>query len=414
MHSYELELDDETIPQMFSASSASDMAPIGFAGDPYPASPITRSVTMDPGVMSSSRMWASDEHYSKEMLGSGISMGMPAGEFVCGLGYSGQWCDSTSPRELQEASKSCAYELSRVEPFMQHDKPPCLPSDPFFKLEPTTLHVCSQEPSCVGNILLDFLRNEVDASNVKVRHHKFSFKATVSCSSSTCCVKLRMYKVGEHGAYAIEAQCRKGDREVFADIVEMLSTYLQHQPRCHLVTSELLLPKTAVPRPPAAQIREEDLRPLLEMAARSETASAQFRAELASALARAAKNSQVAGVLCSGEGSKALTSLLAASEEDVLLPLAEASYELALRQDASHFFAQHGLMEAVQEKLPTMAFDSLARAKFTQALQVLSTHSRGAPMRKFAIGGSHYTLPEAIPESNLRFQSSGDGPEMYS
>lgn len=107
------------------------------------------------------------------------------------------------------------------------DTPPELPKAIFFELLPTHLRLASDcSAPRLGNDLVDFLRVQLRASNVKVRPGKYTAKAEVTRGDGRCTVKLRVYRA-EGGVLAMEAQRQQGDVVFFMNVYRALVRFLQ-------------------------------------------------------------------------------------------------------------------------------------------------------------------------------------------
>mmetsp|Transcript_92045 Transcript_92045/g.281719 ORF Transcript_92045/g.281719 Transcript_92045/m.281719 type:complete len:358 (-) Transcript_92045:33-1106(-) len=238
--------------------------------------------------------------------------------------------------------------LQLEEDFAPGDRPPALPADPCFKLEPTAIRVRGAGgPAQLGNMLVGFLRDRADVLSMKVRREKFSIRAALSGVDGACRAKVRVYATagplpGQPGGapldspavrdaqardvYAVEAQRRGGDAVAFAAFFRDLSDVLRQ--RCSAADSGAWAPMRA-PAPPSdsagrAAVRSEDLEPLCDVAEDTGNLPQHLRCEAASAFARLANDHQTVGLLNTTEGLRVLKGLLQTGQDDVRAPLTEA------------------------------------------------------------------------------------------
>jgi hypothetical protein len=230
------------------------------------------------------------------------------------------------PACLTGAAGGSRAELA--ERFGEKASPPPLPTDTFFKLATTSLHL-SAKPVYLGNVLLDFLQAMFFCTDLKLNPSKFSIKAAILGGSSTCSVKLRLYAV-EQGLYAVELQRRKGDCVLFMEVFRRLADHLRRDPLCSLAAGSIL-PEEPVAAAKAAafaksalqELEGQDLSALLDMAACTGSSGgsggvgqaaaalpAEVLEDVAVALANVARDSRSANLLCTDRGAQALASLL--------------------------------------------------------------------------------------------------------
>jgi len=360
----------------------------GFAGDPYPPDEVCRGVAFSSQEQDLSSRWprGSSGAFISEALVTDSGMGM-----------------------CSEKGHDHGHNVPLARNFARYDSPPCLPTDACFALEATTLQVGAWQPFGLGNALLDFLHREVVVLCMKVNNRKFTIKAEIFCGSSTINVKLRTYEVTA-GTYAVEVQRRQGDSVVFMDLFRKLARFLQRDPCCHSVTTEILPELAVCPQPVAAPVSAEDLWPLIDMALRGEAMSEEFRAELASAFARAAQDGQIAVFLASRSALAAVASLLRAPRQDVSLPAAEAMRGL-LRRRAPE--ALPAIMEVIHDTLRAASTGSAVRQQLALAMAEAS-HGMEALHSTAAAKEVGRQLAEASSMLG-RFQNVGGfAPNMYS
>jgi hypothetical protein len=211
--------------------------------------------------------------------------------------------------------------------FATTDTPPEVPSDPFFRLEKTTLHISSKVPSDIGNRLLHFLRAEVVSSVTKVSREKFAIKADVFIGAAMSNLKIRVYSEG-CGTYAVEFQRRRGDGQSFDSAYRQATAYLESR----FGALQGVAPKAAVAglRPPSLPRAEggAELAPLLDLLACPEPV---LQAEALGSLAELVReDTQAAFALRTTNAFEDLERLVESQDPAVLYP---ASRLFALLQE---------------------------------------------------------------------------------
>jgi len=96
--------------------------------------------------------------------------------------------------------------------FLAGDIPPSVPSTPFFKLLPTTLHIPSMSALDVANALFTICTSR-GWSVVKVNRAKFTIKVQVWENGLSCLMKVRVY---ERDGCDVEFSRQSGDGLAFA------------------------------------------------------------------------------------------------------------------------------------------------------------------------------------------------------
>mmetsp|Transcript_87751 Transcript_87751/g.174176 ORF Transcript_87751/g.174176 Transcript_87751/m.174176 type:complete len:218 (-) Transcript_87751:443-1096(-) len=104
---------------------------------------------------------------------------------------------------------------------------PPIPSNPCFRLEPTTVHVHGTAACSLWICLRRFFEAWVGASITKANHEKHSIKANVVTDVGMFTVKVRIY-AGNRGAL-VELQRRLGDSVGFNRIFACLSRHIAEQ-----------------------------------------------------------------------------------------------------------------------------------------------------------------------------------------
>merc|ERR1712136_151703 len=121
--------------------------------------------------------------------------------------------DSACTRDLctEEVDSETLLPSTSVR-FLAGDIPPSVPSTPFFKLLPTTLHIPSMSALDVANALFTICTSR-GWSVVKVNRAKFTIKLQVWENGLSCLIKVRVY---ERDGCDVEFSRRSGDGLAFA------------------------------------------------------------------------------------------------------------------------------------------------------------------------------------------------------
>mmetsp|Transcript_75814 Transcript_75814/g.214350 ORF Transcript_75814/g.214350 Transcript_75814/m.214350 type:complete len:396 (+) Transcript_75814:87-1274(+) len=251
------------------------------------------------------------------------------------------------------------------EQFTESHHPPNLPTDNFFKLQTTTIHLATTAPFQLGNRLLEFFGGEsalaVKSSIVKVRHEKFAIKADVFHGGFKCTVKARVYQE-ECAKYAIELQKRSGDCVAFNKTYQSAARYLEsHFPADETnVVSEL--PRLEVEGLPQQEGENgtQSFRPFLDMADLDDQPALQ--AEAAVALAGAAMQDHLVASLYTDEVLETLKKLLNADCIDICYPGACMLSSLARHPEAVPRVQQNeALVQIIHKKMESQATSALVQ-----------------------------------------------------
>jgi hypothetical protein len=157
-----------------------------------------------------------------EQLPSELKLQLGTGDVLCRDGQQqasecvGAW------RRAVAQDLPASWTLFQADRFRQQDAPPPLPD---FELAPATLRVSTKAPHHCANAVLDYLETKVPSRISKICRVKYTTKATVFGTHSSCSVKMRMYEV-TCGSYAIEFQRRQGDTLLFMELFEKLAEHL--------------------------------------------------------------------------------------------------------------------------------------------------------------------------------------------
>lgn len=110
--------------------------------------------------------------------------------------------------------------------FQPTDMPPELSADLRSFLSATNWETSHGSCWTVGNNLLEFLTNTLEAELVKTSARKFSIKANVHIDGLTCLAKIRIYKDGPR--CVVEFQRYGGDSLAFCELYKQAVQYLQY------------------------------------------------------------------------------------------------------------------------------------------------------------------------------------------
>lgn len=168
--------------------------------------------------------------------------------------------------------------------------PPALSEEVKTYLEATTLQLSNCLPATVGNDLLTFLRERVNAQVEKVNLKKFTIRAEVLVEGFACNVKVKIYQ--HEQTTFVEFQRRSGDAVAFLKFYHKASGYLQGHSHDQVTSEACGAPET--PHVPALPPNEA-IRPLLDMVSFNQDAN--LLAEVASALSAMAKDPMIAAEL---------------------------------------------------------------------------------------------------------------------
>lgn len=263
--------------------------------------------------------------------------------------------------------------------FEEKDVAPLLPSDPYFKVEATTLFIQRVENSgaAVANALLDVLNQEVAAEITKVSKHKLAVRATIFMDRLACAAKMRVYSRGPGGDLVLEFQRRSGDPVAFAFFFQKASEALalrtggltgdgerQRAPRAVLLPPPLPFTCTAGN---ALALGDGDVLPLLDLAGYTEAPPLQ--AEAASALAGVAHEGKSAA-LCTEKNFQEFRKLLKADHTEVVYPTAQLLSSLARCPLAEPHFA--GMLPVMLEKVCAAPCDGLVQQELAAAFGAAS------------------------------------------
>lgn len=282
-----------------------------------------------------------------------------------------------------------------TERFEQGDIPPAAPTDPFFKLEVTTLYATSPVPHEIGNNLLNFLSDQVVSTVMKVRRQKYSIKADVFVDGMMCTLKIRVYSQ-DPGQFAIEFQRRTGDALCFNGTFQKATAYLGSQ-GVNLRDSQaapVLLSFQPFQVPPLADqtIEEADLLPLLEMASLRD--ATWLQAESATSLGKIAAEGKPA--VRTTRVFQAIGELMQTSSSDVAYPTACLVAHLAQQSEAAPLFASHGIWPRMLDKVRSQETDVKTRRQFAQALHSASQWQSGATLPQLDVASLLRDLSDTL------------------
>jgi len=267
--------------------------------------------------------------------------------------------------------------LNDTERFPEMQRPPPLPTDPFFSLEEAnTLRLTLSrkfEPSKIGNDLLDFLENSVSAAILKVRPMKFAVKANVFVDNRMCTVKARVYHTGG-SEYALEMQRRSGDGVAFDVAFKKAAKYFDERlyfgstpPAAVAAAAAAAAPV----KPPAAPLDIGDSQPMLDMAGMEELPSMQAEAAAALADFVVAQPSAAAAALCCREAFDRIRRLLQCDKQDVVYPTAQLLSQLAKMSEAGPFITEDTFSQLIVEKVCSKESSLLVKTEFTKVVNTI-------------------------------------------
>jgi hypothetical protein len=238
-----------------------------------------------------------------------------------------------------------------------------VPKDDFFRLATTTVLVMATitSPGAIGNVLLRFLREQVQSSITKVTIEKFAIKADVFVPEicyASCSLKIRIYRESID-RYAVEFQKRGGDGIVFNAAFQKAH---QHLKASGLADDDgagatmkqspdigFTLPPLPVDESEEAEKGMAHLAPVLDMASMSSEPSLQ--AESAAALAGIADRGHDQAVsLCNKEVFQAIHKLVQCDLVDAVFSTYRLLLCLAACHQAKPFFADEEFLQLLRDK----------------------------------------------------------------
>jgi len=255
-----------------------------------------------------------------------------------------------------------------IENFTESDRPPNKPTDPFFKYEPTTLHVSDVLPSMLGNTLLDILCHDMVSSISKVKREKFLIKVDTFIKSVMCTMKIRIY-FEEHTTHAIEFQRRCGDCMAFRSAYHQAALHLKrHFPGIvnAPLDDEVSIPPSLAGNVEQDPVGETAISPYLDLAGYVEQPNLQ--AESATALVDVAENDGTVTSLCTLRAFAEFKKLLRAKQLEVAYPTAQMLLLIARRPEAVPCFTDPELLRNILEKVRSAATGALVREPLAETL----------------------------------------------
>jgi hypothetical protein len=294
--------------------------------------------------------------------------------------------DKKQTYEAAAAASSAEQPLEFVEGF----EVPLVPDDPYFNLSPTTLYVSPTSgrllptPAQIGNLLIDFLKTDVNSSIEKVRPRKFWIRANVFLKSeahgvrySMCTIKIRIYKALD-GSFVIEFMRRTGDALVFNKVFQQASRYLKNHVKIMGDDGDITPPPSFMGMQIPFFLAKRDeammLGPVLEMAATVSQPSLQ--AEAAAALAEGLSDQDgqldkdLVDSLCTEQVFQAVRHLIRATDMGVLFPLARFLLQLISSAQADDFLSKDGLLEDILSKTLGMDTCAVVASEMSQVLAI--------------------------------------------
>lgn len=334
----------------------------GFAGDFYrEPDDVVRGVGMSPAFDCGPYPSAFDTGFG----------GMPGGDFYRDDDCSGKMVGGFDfyRADFQELNEN------DFERFQAGDVPPATPTDEFFSLQATTVTVSrATPPDQIGNVILDFLSQSIEATVTKVRRPKYAIKATCFNNFGTCEAKIRVWDNDVNNIFQVEFQRRSGSVMAFSQVVQQATVYMRAQlPRAVECANQTEDQQLQCPVPPAFPnaLQENSLDPLFDMAATKD--NPELQAEAAAGLLKVASNENAPVTeLVSAKGLQAVTNLLENDSYAILYPVAKVLECLARSRSAQELFrtaeAEDLLPKAVQKTTIPM-IDPRLKLKLAQAVR---------------------------------------------
>lgn len=233
-----------------------------------------------------------------------------------------------------------------------------VPEDCFFTLMRTTKHLPQLSASKAGNLVLDFLEQEIPSSVTKVNYKKFTIKADAFHNGLGCEIKISIYQ--QESGCAVEFQHRAGDAIAFYGIYNKAQDYLSECASSHIlqlsaacspgtsaVSEEMSLKTSDVRDAPAKSFQEatDCLNVLLEMLQQAP----HLQDEMASTITSMAEenSSQNIAAWCRPEVFEVLLAMLASDRFVAAYPAARLLVRLAVLPEARSHFLNLNLLKSV-------------------------------------------------------------------
>mmetsp|Transcript_10273 Transcript_10273/g.23165 ORF Transcript_10273/g.23165 Transcript_10273/m.23165 type:complete len:441 (-) Transcript_10273:58-1380(-) len=267
--------------------------------------------------------------------------------------------------------------------FEQDARASDMPPDPWFRLEPTTVHISCDAPCEIGNCLIDFLEHKMQASVSKDKDVCLKAKVFLKDSLapnldfSMCSVKVRVYTSEQARRWPTEFSRRSGCSMVFSCFYRQACEWLQsrfpgiqnlpealHHPLCPPLPDgdmEDLLEGSALSG------GEADLQPLYDMAAAAAHCPS-LQADFAAAFAGLAEDTQRVPLLCTDRAFGEIEKLLQSSRTEVAYPTARVLSALAKCPQAEKYFVKKGFLASMAGKAVSSSTCALVQRHTAEAL----------------------------------------------
>jgi len=253
-----------------------------------------------------------------------------------------------------DAPSSIGHSRRLISRFQELQEGRRVPEDPFFFLEQTTQFLEGASPSKAGNLVLDFLEQEIPSSITKVNDKKFTIKVEAFHSGHACQIKVYIYQ--QESGCAVEFQRRSGDAIAFCGIYGKASEYLRERiasrgvqlspeySKATFTTVALTVPEhRGLKAGFSGEAAEEDLAILLQMPRQTP----HLQDEIASTVLHVAEEKQNLAAWCKPEAFDVLLELLDSERFAAAYPAAHLLARLADIPEAQPHFLGRGLLKSV-------------------------------------------------------------------
>lgn len=244
--------------------------------------------------------------------------------------------------------------------FDESDVPPEVPSDPWFRLEPTTVVIQCRSPACAANRLFAHLQRVAEASVLKVRRAKFSVKAHVCRAGLMCELKVRLYR--QQGDYLVEFRRCSGDALSFASAYRSGSDHLLARAEGNLNDSSRTVPDFQLMDTSSLGPWPE---PLLEL---GQTDDVALQSEAIAGLADIAGCADWAARLCAPETFAICRNFLQVDDLNIALPTAHLLSQLSQCPEARQLFSDFGVLPPMLDKAQAQLTHESVKKHLAQAM----------------------------------------------
>lgn len=384
-------------------------APRGIVGDFYrEADDVCRGVTLTSPLDFGSDLptsYKTGDPYpcsADDVMRGGVLMSVPE-VFQDPPGYDGRPRMSGWPphRNLEKAPPVITDTSAR---FSRGSGAPPLPSDDLFELLPTTVFVQKVSAERVGNALLDFFSQEIEASITEVNISKFKVRASACVPFGSCGLKVRVYRDrGADGTLVVEFQRLQGSPVAHVDVFKQAVEYIRGalpgvvKSRRNDLRSPQRLNAPAGSGEPAKHFQ-----PIFDMALAQD--SPDLQTEAAAAMLEAAQHEGPSDdELTSSKGLQAMHGLLKASCISACGPAARLLLVLAGGPRAERLLEYDDLMQTVVEKATERNLVAQVRLCMAEVAHKLVVRSLGSAWQlgsgirlRAALDAALRDLPETV------------------